>query len=209
MHFDQSALRAMDQRFRVAFINSLSGFKSANLIGTVDRAGQTNLSIVSSCVHIGADPALMAFVVRPHSVDRHTLENLIETGHYTINHVHVDHYRAAHQTSARYPKERSEFEATGLQEDWRGSFPAPYVAEASIGIGMAFREHHPLRINGTELIIGEIQEVWVPEACVREDGFIDLEAAGTVCVSSLDSYHVTRRLSRLSYAKPDRDPVSI
>lgn len=209
MHVDKAAMRAMETRYRVAFINSLSGFKSANLIGTVDGRGQTNVSIASSCVHLGADPALLAFVVRPHSVDRHTLENLIETGFYTINHVHQDFYRKAHQTSARYAKSESEFEATGLTPVWRGEFGAPYVEEAAIGLGMVFCEQHSLKINGTELIIGEIQDVWVPDACVSPDGFVDLERAGSVCVSGLDSYHQTRRLSRLSYAKPGVEPTVI
>lgn len=209
MKIDQTRLAAMDHRYRVALINSLSGFKSANLIGTVNQNGHTNLSIVSSCVHLGADPALLAFVVRPHSVDRHTLENLLETGYYTVNHVNQDIYRQAHQTSARYPRDESEFHATGLTEDWRGEFKAPYVKEARIGLGLRFREHHPLAINGTEFIIGEIEEIWMDDGLIAEDGFVDLEAAGTVCVSSLDGYHRTTKLTRLSYAKPDRSPVDI
>ena len=115
----------METRYRVAFINSLSGFKSANWIGTVDGRARP-MSIASSCVHLGADPALLAFVVRPF-VDRHTLENVIETGFYTINHVHQDFYTKAHQTSARYAKSESEFEATGLTPIWRGEFGAPML----------------------------------------------------------------------------------
>lgn len=209
MKLDQTALQEMDHRYRVALINSLSGFKSANLIGTVDGQGRTNLSIVSSCVHLGADPALMAFVVRPHSVERHTLENLLEVGYYTINHVHEGIYREAHQTSARYGKDECEFAATGLTPDWRGEFPAPYVKEARLSLGIQFREHHPLAINGTEFIIGEIREIWIPSEVIADDGFVDLESLGTVCVTSLDSYHTTRKLARLSYAKPDCEPREI
>jgi len=40
----------MKQRQRAHFINSLSGFKSANLIGTQSNAGITNVSIVSSVI---------------------------------------------------------------------------------------------------------------------------------------------------------------
>ncbi len=36
---------------------------------------------------------------------------------------------------------------------------------------------------------------------LRKD--IDIEALKTVSISGLDSYHLTTRLSRLSYAKPD------
>jgi len=54
MLVDRQAIEAMGHLYRVAFINSLPGFKSANLLGTVDNNGQTNLSIVSSCIHIGS-----------------------------------------------------------------------------------------------------------------------------------------------------------
>jgi hypothetical protein len=44
------------------------------------------------------------------------LENILETNFYTINHINKSSYKKAHQTSARYPKEVSEFEAVGLTE---------------------------------------------------------------------------------------------
>jgi hypothetical protein len=41
------------------------------------------------------------------------------------------------------------------------------------------------------------------------DGFVDLEKAGTLTCSGLDSYHKTARIARLSYAKPDQVPLQI
>ncbi|GAA3963685.1 flavin reductase family protein [Allohahella marinimesophila] len=204
---DEAMLQQMDHRYRVAMINSISGYKSANLIGTVDADGQTNVSIVSSCVHLGADPALIGLVIRPHSVDRHSLENLLSTGYYTINHVHVEMIEAAHQTSARYDKTVSEFAATGLTEEWVEGFTAPFVAESRIKFGVRFRQHIPLEINGTEFIIGQICHIVVPRGVVNPDGFLDIEAAGTAAVTGLDSYHRGERLQRYSYAKTDR-PLS-
>ncbi|WP_431687574.1 flavin reductase family protein [Hahella sp. NBU794] len=203
MLINREDIEAMPHLYRVAFINSLSGFKSANLVGSVDREGRTNLSIVSSCTHIGAHPPLVAMIIRPHSVERHTLENILATGHYTLNQVHEGIYRPSHQTSARYPKEVSEFTAVGLTEEWRDDFVAPYVKESKISLGMALREHHHLSINGTELVIGEILQVQLPSECLMQDGFVDIEKAETVALSGLDSYHRSQRLARLSYAKPD------
>ena len=45
--------------FRANFVNSLSGMKSANLIATKSSNGFDNLSIISSVIHIGANPALV------------------------------------------------------------------------------------------------------------------------------------------------------
>jgi hypothetical protein len=41
------------------------------------------------------------------------------------------------------------------------------------------------------------------------DGFIDLENAGTITVSGLDSYHSTKKIERLSYAKKDKWPEKL
>jgi hypothetical protein len=51
--------------------------------------------------------------------------------------------------------------------------------------------------------------VSIPEASLEEDGYIDLEAAGTVTCSGLDSYHRTERIGRLTYAKPETMPQLI
>lgn len=59
MHFTKQQINELEQRFRTNLINSLSGFKSANLIGTQDKLGNTNLAIVSSVFHLGAHPPLV------------------------------------------------------------------------------------------------------------------------------------------------------
>ncbi len=209
MHLTDAQLNDLPKRERVNLVNSLSGFKSANLIGTRSLTGQENLSIVSSCFHLGADPALMGMIIRPHSVDRHTLEYLEETGHYTINHVHESIIPRAHQTSARYPREQSEFQACGLTPHYLDGFVAPFVQEARIRLGMALEETRELAVNGTVLVIGSLRHVSLPDGLVAEDGYVDVEQAGTVALSGLDSYHLTRRQGRWRYAKPDQPPTKL
>jgi len=102
-HVVNSDFSKMEKRNRTRLINSLSGFKSINLCGTISKEGITNLSLISSVVHIGADPALMGFIMRPVTVRRDTHNNILETGHYTFNHLNAGIYKKAHQTSARYP----------------------------------------------------------------------------------------------------------
>ena len=194
----------METRYRAAFINTLSGFKSANLIATIDEQGQTNCAVFNSVVHIGAHPPLLGFICRPDSVDRHTLENILQTSYYTINHVNKSIYQQAHKTSARYDKETSEFEAVGLTEQWIEDFSAPFVKQSRIQLGMELREHHILTINNTELIIGEIVYINVKDDVVNEDGYVAIEHANSLAISSLDTYHETALLSHLSYAKPDQ-----
>jgi len=202
-------ISALESRYRAALVNSLSGYKPANLVGTADREGRTNLAIISSVVHLGSHPPLLALIIRPSPVERHTLDNILDTGFYTINHVSDQFIEAAHQTAARYPREQSEFAATGLSEDWVEGFAAPFVQEASIRMGLELREHRQLEINDTHFLIGEIVLAEVPENCLGSDGSIDISAAGTVALSGLDSYYSTRRLRRMAYAKPDLPPTRL
>jgi len=153
---------------------------------------------------LGANPPLLAMVMRPDSASRGTLKNILDTGVYTLNHVNLDIHQQAHQTSARYPDDVSEFNAVGLSEQWEDNFNAPFVQESHIKIGMKLRERHSLDINATEFIIGEIVSIEIPDEIVAEDGFISIEKAGTLAVSSLDTYHSTQTLASLSYAKPDK-----
>lgn len=200
----KNAFVNLEKRFRTHFINSLSGFKSVNLVGTKSETTGLNLSIVSSVIHLGADPALMGFIMRPPRVPRHTYENIIKTGSYTFNHILPEFLQAAHQTSARYSEDISEFEAVGLTPEFSEEIYAPYVKESQVKIGLKFLEEVPIKLNGTVLIIGEIEEVIFPEDCQLADGFLDLEKAGTITCTGLDSYHLTKKIARLSYAKPDK-----
>lgn len=207
--YNREGLISLDDRFRGAFINSLGGFKSVVLVGTRSGSGASNLAIFSSLFHIGANPPLCGLIFRPDTVYRHTLENIMETGEYTINHLTEAIYKQAHQTSARYDRSVSEFEVTGLEECVQGELKAPYVRESKVQFGMKLEERTELKINGTILVIGRIVETFVPQSCLQADGSVDLERAGTVTLSGLDSYHLTRKLSRLTYAKPGTFPAEI
>lgn len=209
MNFSATDIAAMDSRRRAAFVNSLSGFKSANLVGTANEMGHTNLAIMSSTVHLGSSPPLLALIIRPGGDERHTLRNILASGCYSLNHVNSVMIEAAHQTAARYPAGASEFDATGLTPTWYEGFEAPMVLEASIKLGMRLREHMPLEINGTHLIIGEVVLADVPSLACRTDGSLDLEAADSVALTGLDTYHQSTGIKRMAYAKPDLPPREI
>lgn len=201
-HFSYAQIMDMEKQERVHFINSLGGFKSVGLIGTQNKKNQTNLAIVDSILHIGSNPPLFGIVFRSGVVERHTLENILETGSYTVNHINEKIYKQAHQTAARYDRDCSEFDATGLHPEYKNNFFAPFVEESAIKTAMEFKEKVILSINNTVLIIGEVKEIYFPENCLQKDGYLDIEKAETITCSGLDSYHKTTRVSRLSYSKP-------
>ena len=199
----------LEKQQKVHLINSLSGFKSVSLVGTTSNSGKTNLAIFSSIFHIGANPPLIAMIFRPSPPERNTLSNILETGFYTLNHLNESIYKQGHQTSARYDKEISEFDVTGLTPDFKNDFKAPFVKESNIQLGIQFKEKIDIKINDTMMVIGEIVQIYFPENCLSKDGFIDIEKANTITCSGLDSYHKTVKLNRLSYAKPGKEATSI
>ena len=207
--YSASHISDMEQRFRAEFINSLSGFKSANLVGTQSREGQQNLAIVSSVVHIGANPPLFGMIMRPHTVQRDTLDNIKSTGVYTLNNVTPTMTQAAHQTSARYDQDVSEFAAVGLTPESSTAVVAPYVAESTIRMSLEVQDIQFIPINRTELVIGQIVEVILPEDSIDKTGYIDIEHCDSICISGLVSYHGTERVARYSYAKPDKELINL
>ena len=204
MIIDKNNLNKMDKLNRVNFINGLSGFKTPFLLGTVSSQKKTNLSIVSSVTHLGSNPSLFSIIFRPPEVPRHSLENILEIKKFTLNHVERSFYKIAHQTSARYPREVSEFDALGIDKEYIREFPAPFVKQSSIKIAMCLCEHNKIKANNTVMVIGKVEFVKIDKELVENDGYINLEKSNIVCVSGLDAYHSTKSLGRLPYAKPKK-----
>jgi flavin reductase (DIM6/NTAB) family NADH-FMN oxidoreductase RutF len=209
VYINKETIEKLEKQKRVHLINSLGGFKSVALVGTSDKNENNNLAIFSSFFHIGANPPLIGMIFRPSPPERDSMRNILETGFYTINHINENIYKQAHQTSARYDNEISEFDATGLKTEYKNDFFAPFVAESAVQLGIEFKEKIDISINNTIMVIGEIVQVYIPGDCWLEDGFIDLEKANTITCSGLDSYHKTIQLDRLSYAKPNKEITSL
>ena len=202
MIIDKNKIEQLEQRYRTTFINSLAGFRQAVLVGTKSTEGHSNLAIFNSLIHLGANPALFGLINRPDSVQRDTLQNIISTKAYTINYVRADAYKKAHQTSARYDKDVSEFEAVGFEEAYLPPCTAPIVKEAVVNIAMQLEEIIPIKINGTVLIVGSVLQIHIDEQLVGNDGFVSLSEQQVVISQGLDAYFVSSPLGRLAYAKP-------
>jgi flavin reductase (DIM6/NTAB) family NADH-FMN oxidoreductase RutF len=190
-----------EKQYRTNLVNALSSFKPLALIGTANVHQQLNLSVFNSLMHIGANPPLLGLIFRPDVVERHTLSNILETGYFTINLVSEHMYQQAHQTSARYPEHVSEFDAVGLHPVFEGDFKAPFVEESPIKMGMSFVEKLDIKVNGTHLVIGEVQHLFVEEGVIEEDGHLRPDKANVICCNGLDTYYRVAFINRLAYAK--------
>lgn len=203
--FSLNDIQNMARIPRLTLINTISGFKSGNLIGTVNTEGVTNLALFSSAIHIGSEPPLIGLITRPIVEDgktsRHTYQNIKNTRFFTINHINSDIIEQAHQTSASYPDGVSEFEAVGLTPQYLGSNPAPFVLESHIKMGLEYVEEYFIEANKTILVIGKVIELHFPDDSLDVAGNLDLAYAKTVAISGLDTYHTTEMVKRLPYAR--------
>ncbi len=189
-----------EKRYRIELINSLAGIRQVSLIGTKSKSGEENLAIFNSLIHLGSDPSLFGLITRPSSVDRHTLTNILESKSYTLNFMTKKFTKQAHQTSARYPKEVSEFQAVNLTPEYLENCFSPFVLEAEVKIELKLEQIIDIEINGTKMIIGSIENIFLPEERLAVDGLIkfdDLLVSG-----GLDAYYKAHFWQQLPYAKP-------
>ena len=198
-------INEMDRIYRLNLINSLSGYKSANLIGTESK-GLSNLAIFNSVVHLGANPPLLGMIQRPHTVERQTLENIRESGIYTINHLTEELVKRGHYTSAKFEREESEFEKCNIEKEYLEGFNAPFVKESPIKIGMQLREEIPIKSNGTILIVGEVVLLEIREDLFTENGQLDLNSGKITAISGLNRYHRVKEIAIYPYARKEELP---
>lgn len=202
MYFTQEHINTLEHLYKINLINSVSGYKSANLIATKSKKGIANVAVFSSVVHYGSAPPILGFVLRPTTVNRNTYDNIKETGYFTINHIHEAIIEDAHHTSAKYPEEISEFDKTNLTEEYLNNFYAPFVKNSPVKIGLKYVEEYHIKVNNTILVLGEIIDLYIREELVEEDGFVNLSKAKIATINGLDSYSVPQTNKRLAYQRP-------
>lgn len=204
--FRNSEIGALEKQFRINLINSLIGFRALNLLGTANNEGISNLCIISSTFHLGANPPLIGMVIRPEREHNDTLRNIRLTGQYTLNNVLPHWYMQAHQTSASYPSGVSEFNECNFSQLYVDCFKAPFVAQSTVRIGLQLQETMDMEINGTTIVIGEIMHILTEDGVVEPDGMINHHRAETITIAGLDSYYLPQPIGRLAYAKPGIEP---
>lgn len=203
-HFEKSELEGLSKIYRLNLINSVTGYKSAHLLGTASASGVDNLAVFSSVIHLGSNPALIGFILRPTTVPRHSHANMKSTGVFTLNSISKTQIEDAHHTSAKYPEEISEFDQTNLSSEKKEGWIAPYVKGASIQLGCSYVNEYPIEENDTILIVGQIEHIYIQEALLGTDGWVQLDKGEIVSINGLDGYALPTLLERFEYARPKK-----
>jgi flavin reductase (DIM6/NTAB) family NADH-FMN oxidoreductase RutF len=202
--FNFNDIQNLEKIFKINLINSCSGFKSANLLGSISEEGVSNVAVFSSVTHLGSKPPTLGFILRPTTVPRDTYKNIKDLGVFTINHIHEGIIEDAHHTSAKYPKDVSEFDMTGLQEEFKGAFKAPFVKGAPVQMSMKFIEEVYVPSNDVMLIVSQIQELYIDDELLQEDGLINLSKGNIAAINGLDTYAIPQFKTQLSYQRPKK-----
>ena len=203
-HFELKELEGLSKIYRLNLINSVTGYKSAHLIGSISPSGDENLAVFSSIIHLGSNPALIGFILRPKTVPRNSHANMKSTGVFTLNAISSNQIEDAHHTSAKYPDNISEFDQTNLEPEIKQGWKAPYVKGAQIQIGCTYVNEYLIKENDTVLVVGKIEHLFVEEQLLGKDGWIQLDKGDIVSINGLDGYAIPTLIKRFEYARPEK-----
>lgn len=199
---DKNDFQALSRVPRLNLINSSMGYKSANLIGTISKSGMPNLAVFSSVTHLGSDPAMLGFILRPTTVPRHTYTNIRDTNYFSVNAISQSFISQAHQTSANYPLDVNEFEVTGIVPEWKQEIQVPFVKESPVQLLCKYLNEYEIKENGTIHVIASIEKIFVKNELLSEDHWIQLDKGNVVAINGLDGYAKTELIERFQYARP-------
>lgn len=198
IRFSNKEILSAKRQYRINLINSISGIKSVNLISTISQNGISNLAIFSSVIHLGSNPPLLGFVLRPETRRlSDTMQNIREMKYFTINHISSSQVKPAHQTSKKIDTNKSEFDEFGFKELFINNIKVPFVEDSKIKIGLNFLDQLKIKKNNTSLVIGEIDFIEINKCIIKNSGHIDLEKSHSIGVSGLDNYYYLTNLINL------------
>jgi len=144
----------------------------------------------------------MGIIFRPDSSPRHTLNNIRATKVCTLNNTSEELIIKGHQTSARYSENISEFDEVQLTPEELNDFHAPFVKESKLKVALKLVREIDIIENGTHFLFFATDGVYFPQDILEEDGHLNLYKINTASITGLDGYSSSKKLGRLTYAKP-------
>ena len=202
-HISKDAISQMEKVERLNLINSCTGYKSANLLATKSLDGKSNVAIFSSVTHLGSNPALIGFIMRPTTVPRDTYKNIRESGFFTVNHITANMIADAHHTSANYESGISEFDKTNLEEEYKNDIAIPFVKGSPVQLYCKYVNEYYIKENDTIHVIASIESLFFEEELEHEDGWLQIDKGNVVALNGLDGYCLPKLVDRFQYARKE------
>ena len=207
--FDNENIAALSKVPRLNLINSVTGYKSANLIGTISKNGILNVAIFSSVTHLGSNPPMLGFMIRPiGTTPRDTYINIKENLFFTVNHITADMIASAHHTSANYESAVSEFDKTALESEFLDENQVPFVKNSPVRLLCKYLNEYRIEENGCIHIIASIEKIFVKDELLENDLFVRLDKGNVVTINGVDGYALSTLVNRYEYAHPNQNSKS-
>lgn len=73
-------------------------------------------------------------------------------------------------------------------------------------MGLRFREIIEIKLNGTALIIGEIEELIIPANTLSTENNINLEITDSIGISGLNSYYSLTKINDFPFVRVNEVP---
>ncbi len=208
--FDAEAIDLMDKIPRLNLINSITGYKSANLLGTISNEDVLNVAIFSSITHLGSNPPLLGFMIRPVvNTPRDTYKNIKDNHYFTVNHITSAMIADAHHTSATYDVEISEFDKTNLEAEFLDGQKVPFVKGSPVRLLCKYLNEYSIAENGCIHLIASIEKIYVEDELLQYENWVRLDLAEVVTINGLDGYSVPKLIDRFEYARPNQPSKSM
>tara|TARA_X000000368_G_scaffold85053_1_gene64428 strand:- start:3070 stop:3693 length:624 start_codon:yes stop_codon:yes gene_type:complete len=200
-HYTKLEIDKFEKVWNINFINSITGFKPANLIGTRSSNSLDNVAIFSSVLHLGSNPPLLGFTLRPQEKRfTDTYKNILDNSYYTINSIGKNFINKSHNTSKKYSKNISEFEKLSIDKFELDGFNAPFVKDSQIKLGLKKVDEY-LLLNKCILIVGILEHIIIDNNIIESDGNINFDKSDIVCISGINSYLRPKLVKKLKYIK--------
>lgn len=160
-------------------------------ISTRSAAGVDNLAPFSWFNSVCGDPLMVMIAIgKRRGEQKDTTANIRATGEFVVN-VAVESCAAQMvQSSADYPPDVSEFDATSLHRLPSVSVQPPRVAESPIHLECRLEQIIPLGNDSTDLVIGRCDIMHVAVDMLAPDGYVDAAKLRPVARLGRDEYAI-------------------
>ena len=208
--FDHSAIDSILKVPRLNLINAVTGYKSANLIGTISSEDVLNVAVISSVTHLGSNPPMLGFMLRPMTTaPKDTYRNIKDNHYFTVNSITKPMIAAAHHTSANYLPEISEFDRTNLEPEFLDNLNVPFVKGSPVRLLCKYLNEYKIEENGCIHLIASIEKIFIEDELLQDDFSVRLDLGEIVAINGVDGYALPQFINRFEYAHPDQPTKSV
>ena len=200
MIINKKDINKLDKVYKINLINSIIGAKSANLVSTLSDEGVDNIAVFSSVIHLGSNPPLIGFIVRPQeSRITDTYRNIKYLKQYGICSISSKMIDKSHLTSKKTPSNESEYKLFDIEKDYIDNFPVPFAKESQIKIGLNFIEEMFI-VNKCRLIVGEVEIIKI-NSSIAKSGNLNFDKLDGITITGISTYNKIKNPIEMPYVK--------